>query len=170
MRIELDKLTSRVNEFVHCYEPNDFELDDEDVCIIEPLEIIGRVVKSELQVKVEGKFNTTAEVLCSRCLSKVSVKLCNEFDILYVPESTNDVGDTLELDEDDLTLSVLDGNVIDVDELAIEQIYLALPSRVLCKEDCLGLCPKCGKNKNVENCSCDKEDVDTRWAALKELL
>lgn len=170
MRIELDKLTSRVHEFVQCYEPSDFEFEDEDICIKEPLEIKGRVVKSELQVRVEGTLNTAAQISCNRCLSKVSVKLKNEFDVLYVPESTNDIADTLELNEDDLTLSILDGNVIDIDELAVEQVYLALPSRVLCKDDCLGLCPKCGKNKNNESCTCDEEEVDTRWAALKDLL
>ena len=59
--------------------------------------------------------------------------------------------------------------VVDLDELVNEEVSLSLPNKILCKEDCKGLCPKCGANLNVKQCNC-KKDVDPRMAALLQLL
>ena len=56
-----------------------------------------------------------------------------------------------------------------LDPLVTEDIFLSLPTKILCSEDCKGLCPKCGVNLNLGKCSCKKE-IDPRLAALKELL
>ena len=62
------------------------------------------------------------------------------------------------------------GYDLDVDELVYSEILVNWPLRVLCKEDCKGLCSVCGANKNVENCSCLDYDVDVRLAKLRELF
>ena len=59
---------------------------------------------------------------------------------------------------------------LDLDEPVTTDILLELPSKHLCKEDCKGLCPKCGKNLNTGDCGCDKRDIDPRLEALKSLL
>ena len=89
------------------------------------------------------------------------------FELLYVPPLGT--GDEHELGEDDLSLGFYQDGVIDVDDLAREQIELALPMARLCTEECRGLCPECGANLNLVDCACSKEQVDIRWAALKEL-
>jgi uncharacterized protein len=58
---------------------------------------------------------------------------------------------------------------LDLTELAREQILLNLPSQVFCREDCQGLCQKCGANLNLIDCSCEESEVDPRWAALRNL-
>jgi len=50
-----------------------------------------------------------------------------------------------------------------------EQVFLSLPARSLCGEDCKGLCPRCGKNLNSESCNCDAAPADPRWSALSDL-
>jgi uncharacterized protein len=168
MRIELDKLVSRESSFAHEYEPDEFELEDE-VRLAKTLKIEGTLHKSDTQVELKGKIKTVAEVACDRCLSKVIVPVESEFDALYVPETFYRDASNHELNEEEMNVATFDGQTIDVDELAHEQFYLALPDRNLCKEDCLGLCPKCAINKNTESCSCEEKEIDPRWAALKDL-
>jgi len=68
-----------------------------------------------------------------------------------------------------MSVSVFDGEAIDVDEIVKEQIVLAVPTRMLCREDCKGICPECGADRNKGDCNCATNDIDPRWAALKDL-
>ena len=80
---------------------------------------------------------------------------------ILVPQLENDV------DYDDYI--VVESGVLDLDELIQEEIQLFLPSKILCTEDCKGICQKCGANLNVNECNC-KPDVDPRMSALLQLL
>ena len=62
------------------------------------------------------------------------------------------------------------GYSLDLDDLIMNDILLELPTKLLCRDDCMGLCPECGKNLNDGTCSCRKETVDPRLAVLKQLL
>jgi uncharacterized protein len=68
-----------------------------------------------------------------------------------------------------LEIAILESNNIDVAELVREQILLNLPEQVFCAEDCKGLCPQCGANRNLIDCKCEEKEIDPRWAALKNL-
>lgn len=168
MRIELDNLVSRESSFAREYKSDEFELED-DVRLAEPLKINGMLYKSDTQVELKGSIKTVAEVACDRCLTKVIVPVESEFDALYVPETFYKDASNHELNDEELNVATFDGQTIAIDELAREQFYLALPDRNLCKEDCLGLCPKCAVNKNTTSCSCEEKEIDPRWAALKDL-
>ena len=74
-----------------------------------------------------------------------------------------------ELTEAEMSVSVFDGDAIDVDEIVKEQVLLAVPTRMLCREDCKGICPECGTDRNTGDCNCVANDIDPRWAALKNL-
>jgi uncharacterized protein len=74
-----------------------------------------------------------------------------------------------DLSQDDLLIAVHDGTVLDLDALVQEQLLLAVPSHLLCRVDCRGLCPYCGGNRNETECSCTAAQTDPRWAALKSL-
>jgi len=74
-----------------------------------------------------------------------------------------------EVAEEDLDTSVYRDDQIDLNEVLREQFYLALPMKPLCREDCAGLCPQCGTNRNTGTCSCATEDVDPRLAPLRGL-
>ena len=99
----------------------------------------------------------------------MTVPIAASFDLDYVPASEYEAERLAELEADDLAVSVFDGEVIDIDELLREQVILALPSRALCREDCKGLCPVCGIDKNLKDCECESHPVDPRWTALNGL-
>jgi uncharacterized protein len=166
MRIELDKLEKAGNQFAHRYEPEEIVLDEEHVRLTESPEITGRVETSGREVHLLGKINARAEVDCARCLKTISVPVNAEFDVAYVPAEDYASSTAAELQEEDLSLSVFDGETIDLDELVREQLLLALPARALCGDDCKGLCPKCGVNRNADSCDCASAEIDPRWAGL----
>src|SRR4051812_6814294 len=170
MRIELDKLEQPDNRFAHVYEPDEIVLDEEHARLTSPPEVSGRMNRSGHEVRLRGKINTTAEVDCDRCLKSVSVPVETEFDVTYVPAEDYTSSDAAELQETDLSLSVFDGETIDIDELVREQVLLALPARALCGEECQGLCPVCGADRNVQPCDCQSKEIDPRWAALKAVM
>ncbi len=170
MKIELDKLAGRESNFIKKFEPEEISLDDEDVRINKPVEIECVIKRSEARVNLRGRIKAGVKVPCDRCLIDVDVDIDNEFDVDFVSGSIYDAANALELNEDDLNLSVLDTDAVDVEEFAREQLYLALPSHIICKTDCLGLCDKCRANRNIKNCECDKTEIDPRWAGLKDLL
>ena len=170
MRIELDRLQETGDKFAHVYEPEELVLDDEHTRLTEPPEVIGRMSRSGHEVRLKGKITARAEVDCDRCLKAVTLPVETEFDVTYVPEEDYRESEAAELREDDLSLSVFDGETIDVDELVREQLLLALPARALCGEECKGLCPTCGADRNTAACDCETKEVDPRWAALKATL
>jgi len=169
MRIELEKLDKGIGQFDHVFAPGELSLEDEQARLPGAVEVRGRITRKDGQVKVSGSVATEVELDCDRCLRALKVPLAADFDVEYVPVSSYAAEPAAELGDDDLTVSVFDGEVIDIDDLAREQIILALPSRTLCREDCQGLCPVCGIDKNLKGCECESQPGDPRWAALNNL-
>jgi uncharacterized protein len=167
VRIELDKLEEQSGRFAHTYRADELVLDDEHVRLVEPPQITGRIRRSGHEVRLEGQITARAEVDCDRCLKQVTVPIETSFDVTYVPASDYVERDAAELQEEDLGVSVYEDEVIDMDELVREQVLLTLPTRALCTEDCKGLCPVCGTNRNESPCECEPKEVDPRWGALK---
>lgn len=106
---------------------------------------------------------------CDRCLADIPLELQIPFDLIYVPEDfgTSQSNET-ELHNRDLDLAVYENDQINLDDLVLEQLELSLPSRILCREDCRGLCSQCGADLNLEQCRCEKP-IDPRWQALAYL-
>ena len=113
-------------------------------------------------------LNLVADVLyktsCARCLAPIS----KSKEIVFTKTVVSEDMEVQNEDNDDYIFSK-DG-YIDVDEALIEQIMLELPLRHLCKEDCKGLCPKCGTDLNFGKCNCDTHEPDPRFDVLRKLL
>jgi uncharacterized protein len=169
MRIELDKLGKNGSAFAHAYQPEELAIDEEGVRLVRPPALKARIDRDGDQVRLKGSITAEAEVECDRCLKPIRIPVDAEFDVGYVPVTDYSADETPELHEEDLNVSVFDEEMIDIDDLAREQVLLAMPLRSLCREDCKGLCPVCGINKNVQACQCESTEVDPRWAALKDL-
>jgi uncharacterized protein len=170
MQIELASLEGSENKFVHLYEPGELVLNDERVRLIESPEVSGRIIRPGRGVKVNGRISGCVEVECDRCLKLIRMPIATEFKLEYVTTEEYQTFHAAELREEELTLSVFDGEVIDIDEMVREQVLLAVPSHVLCQTNCKGFCPVCGVDKNLVDCSCEVSGIDLRWAALKELV
>jgi uncharacterized protein len=169
MRIELENLEGGKSEFAHVYQPEDINPVDERISLTEPATVTGKVRLTGNEVFVNGHVETRARVECDRCLQPVETPVDADFELEYITGSEYESGNVAELTEAEMSVAVFDGKVIDVDEIVKEQVVLAVPTRMLCREDCKGICPECGTDRNTGDCSCTTEDIDPRWAALKNL-
>jgi len=169
MRIELENLEGGKSDFAHVYQPEDLNPVDERIQITEPATVTGKVRLSGNEIFVNGHVETRAQVECDRCLKPVSLPVSADFALEYISGEEYESSAAAELTEAEMSVSVFDGEAIDVDEIVKEQILLAVPTRMLCREDCKGICPECGTDLNSGQCTCVKDDIDPRWAALKNL-
>ena len=169
MRIELDRLEEQSGKFRQVYEIDELLLDDEEVRLVEPAKIQGRARRVGTEVELRGRLHARIEVPCGRCLNPVEVPISTEFNERFVRAVSWAADEQHELHEEDLNLAVFDGEGIELDDLAREEILLAVPDSVLCRQDCQGLCPTCGTDRNQGDCQCETNEVDSRWQKLKEL-
>jgi uncharacterized protein len=117
-------------------------------------------------VLVTGRLVARVPQPCGRCLEPLTVTVRPEVDARFVP-SRRGHGEEMELGADDLETDVYDDGIIDLNALVETETTLVLPMKPLCREDCRGLCPICGGNRNLTACRCEVRLVDPRWAPLK---
>jgi uncharacterized protein len=170
MRIELESLESGRGVFAHRYSPGELVLQDDRVKLLEPPAISGKTRQNGRRVHVGGRVTAVAQVECDRCLKLVDLPIDSHFKLEYVTAEDYQEQQAVELTDEDLDLSVFDGEVIDIDELVTEELLLAVPDQVLCSDGCKGMCAVCGVNKNTTACGCETQEADPRWAELKKLV
>lgn len=168
MRLELEKL-GKDPSFAHRYAPDELPLDEQDLRLAEPAGVAGRIRRQGDEVQVSGTLTTTVETPCVRCLKPVLIPIKAEFFERFVTAVSWREEEQHELASEDLNLSVFDGETIALDELVREEIELAIPGQVFCREDCKGLCPVCGVDWNLKTCECGAQEIDSRWEKLKDL-
>ncbi len=169
MRIEVDRIEEPGGKFAQAYEADSLPLDDQDVRLTAPAEVRGRISRSGKEVELRGHLDSRAEAPCSRCLKPVELPIHAEFAERFVPAVSWREEEQHELQEEDLNLAVFDGEAIEIDDLVREEILLAIPAQVLCSDDCKGLCPDCGIDRNTGSCQCGELHRDERWQKLKNL-
>jgi uncharacterized protein len=118
-------------------------------------------------VHVHGHLQATIPQTCGRCLESFPAKVNAPVDVTLQPRPAT--GDTVELGVDDLDVDFYENDVLDLDRVVETETTLALPMKPLCRDDCRGLCPACGGNRNVVQCSCADRAPDPRLAALRDL-
>lgn len=126
-----------------------------------PVKVRARLQSFAGSVLVEAELDFSVTMPCDRCCDLVTREFSPRFSHTVVRELVS--GE----DED---LIVAPEERLDLDGLLTEDILLDMPSKFLCKPDCKGLCPVCGKNRNREDCSCQRQEGDPRLAALRQLL
>ena len=149
--------------------PGEIDLDHEFVRLTGDIAVKGEIAKHIAQTDVRGEIATKIEIDCTRCLQPVAQDLKIPFDVSFITPEYDATARETELNRSELETAVFEGDELDVNELVREQILLNLPEQTFCKEDCKGLCPKCGQNRNLTDCKCEENEIDPRWAALKEL-
>lgn len=169
MRIELENLKGGKGDFARVYQPDDLNPVDERVQLAGPASVKGKVRLSGNKVFVNGHVDARAAVECDRCLQPVELPVSADFTLDYITGTDYESSPVAELTEAEMSVSVFDGRSIDVDEIVKEQILLAVPIRMLCRDDCKGICPECGIDRNTGECQCVTDDIDPRWAALRNL-
>ncbi|HEV8169869.1 MAG TPA: DUF177 domain-containing protein [Pyrinomonadaceae bacterium] len=169
MRIELENLEGGKGDFAHVYNPDELNPVDEGVKLTAPATVNGRIRLGGNEVFVNGHVDTRTQVECDRCLKTIELPVNADFELEYITGTEYESSEVAELTEAEMSVSVFDGHALDVDEIVKEQILLAVPTRMLCREDCKGICPECGTDRNTGECNCETKEIDPRWAALKNL-
>lgn len=119
-------------------------------------------------IQVSGTVRATARLQCSRCLAPFSFPVAGDVDATFAPPAKLAEGEHQhELAEDELEVQPLVQGGADLRGVIAEQIHLNLPLKPLCREDCPGICPHCGRDAG--GCGCAPAAGDTRWEALKKL-
>ena len=129
------------------------------VRFLDPVKAEGKITNTEGIFEVEGTVTTRVEMLCGRCLSPVEIGVNFILNVKF--KSTGNLDDEMQK---------FSGNEIDLDEVIASGIRLSLPMKVVCREDCKGLCPICGKNLNEGSCGCDTTTIDPRFQELRSLF
>lgn len=128
----------------------------DDVHFSGTLTNIGNVL--EFKANVKGSFSA----LCARCMKELK----KEFDIDFTEMLVNSTDDISDRD----AVLLFEGHEVDLDDIIESNILVNLSLKYLCSEDCKGLCPICGADRNVTACSCGQDEIDPRLAGLKNLL
>ena len=170
MRIEIASLEGGKGAFAHAYAPGEIVPDDGRVKLLEAPAVAGGIRQKGGRVHVGGRVTARAQVECDRCLQAVELPIDSQFKLEYVTAEDYRAQQAVELTEEDLDLSVFDGEAIDIDELVTEELLLAVPDQVLCSESCKGICAVCGANRNSRECGCETREVDPRWTGLEKLV
>jgi uncharacterized protein len=124
---------------------------------------------------VRGRFEGSLDTECARCLERYAREVGQALDLFYLPRAKDDPreqAEEVELSDHEVVVGYYDGDRLDLAEVMREQIVLGLPLKPLCREDCRGRCPSCGRNRNTEPCTCPpaEEPVDPRLAPLAKLF
>jgi uncharacterized protein len=136
--------------------------------------LTGRTTKMGRQVLVQGRFSIPLTSPCKRCLNTVDLSENIELVRTFVPADQQKPAREHKGEESEGSFEpelvdeeTYQGKELDLAPAIREQILLSLPTAPLCREDCKGLCPRCGKDLNDGECGCDRAVLDPRWAALK---
>jgi uncharacterized protein len=177
MFIKIKDLELRNLEFDEAFSPGVIDL-GEGVVQTEPLKAAGRaeLIRESRgarniveDIRFVGSFSTAVQGRCDRCLDQVGQKVAEKFDLLYRPIGIDRKGDDVSISQAETEIGYYQGDGLLLEDVLKEQILLALPARQLCRNNCKGFCPQCGKNLNAESCDCVTTMPDPRWAALEDI-
>jgi len=126
-----------------------------------------RDVVADIRVRAhyDGKF----EVPCARCVEPVNYELNSDFDLLFRPVGADGEAAEHSITTSETEIGYYQGGSLELEDVLREQVLLSLPAKTLCRQDCKGLCPRCGINLNTETCTCGDIKSDPRWTALSDL-
>lgn len=169
MKLDITSLLNgRCKSFDFSYEisadEERFPSPPEGVTPVSNLAVNGRITDSGSCLSLSVKASMEYEALCDRCADKIhsTVEITLDRIIAGAGVISNTDGDEYVIEEN---------GIIDIDLDLYEEIMLSFPSQLLCRDDCAGICAKCGCNFNYESCDCaEQKEIDPRWQVLAKLL
>lgn len=147
------------------------EFASDEVCFDRPIRLSLRAIRVADLLEVYGNVETDVRLVCGRCLSQFTYSLSAHFDMTYsreLPTVEDEEGREIELSADDMGITLFEGDEIDCTNDVQEQVLLALPAHPLCSDECRGICPQCGIDRNRADCACAPKVFNSKFAALKD--
>ena len=131
-----------------------------------PMKVVGEITNTAGYMRMALNMSVNYQAECARCLKPLTGSFSLDLEKTVAPRNllTN-------LDEDRLDdYAIIDDGFLDMDEPLLEQLEMEFPVRFLCREDCLGLCQRCGHDLNSGDCGCSAKEFDPRLEPLRKLL
>ncbi len=169
MKIRLDKIGAEPFRWRETVEIPAGDLERAEVLELSAIQWSGQVRVDSPGFRLEAALIYSQTVACDRCLTPIVQDVESEIGLLVIADAPQPTEEEVELTTEDLEILFLEGEELDAQRILVEQLQLNVPMRTLCKEDCRGLCPRCGANRNLESCTCEVSEVDPRWEALRGL-
>jgi uncharacterized protein len=166
MHIFIGRLAAGNTKQVQREDATALGIEEQEYRFTEPISAQFTMEKIGPQIICRGLISTSVEMECSRCLEPVEMGIAEGMTLLLrfsTAAQTDQIGEEVKIIEPD-------ADQVDVTEEVRQTVLLAIPGKPLCREDCLGLCPYCGKNLNMGSCHCQREIADPRWSGLAKFL
>ena len=163
-KIKQEKSSSKQFEFF--LEKSQLLTEEAKIIFKTPMKVDIMVLATSEGIAVDGVVSGSAYIECHRCLEQFSI----DMDILISEKIIKNNSSYYLIDDEEQQLSNIKNAKIDLGPIIEQAIYLSLPMKLLCKQDCLGLCAKCGCNLNVQKCACEKDDLDPRLSVLQQVF
>ena len=144
------------------------QIDREPLLEVSPVRLAGEVSRIEKGFSFDARMDYSGKLECSRCLAPYPFDHSEDFSLVLRKRPALG-SDEIALRSEELDEFFYDDPVISVEPIAEERIQMAVPMKPLCREDCRGLCPECGQDRNLTACGCVVETGDPRWEALRVL-
>lgn len=162
MKLELIEILSNSGAVREFEGDAEFDRDDlpDGVAFNEPVHIKGRAENIGGQVEISARVTARLDTVCARCMKEISEDVDFGFSERIAGKDSQE--------DDDVIL--LEGSEVDVADLALNNFITISPMKYLCKEDCKGLCPRCGADRNQTDCGCENDAVDPRFDVLNDLF
>ena len=171
MFLNVQELELRKVHFSQSFAPGQVDLLDERLRQRGPLKVEGTAELAGAlgEIRVMGHITANFETECDRCLSPMEIPIDGDFNLLYRPELEEDLVDEREIRGAESEIGFYEGPGIELIDVVREQILLWSPMHPVCREDCRGICPICGQDRNQNLCGCHQDKIDERWSALKNI-
>ena len=164
IRINVAEIKKRIvgsKTFAYELMPDELDITDTDLKVTAPIQLEGVVENAGDVILLKADVKTEIERTCGRCLKVFTEPLAAQVVEKFYPAGAENIENDAFIYESDL---------LDITEPVRESLLLAVPLQSLCREDCRGLCPVCGADRNEGDCGCDATTVDPRLAALKQFI
>lgn len=172
MKVRVDQIKDKVLDLSADEEVVDYPtlaaLQESGQCaFVAPLRLHLSVAREYDHIRAQGRVETRARLVCSRCLTEYETDIVSSFTIFYIRSAGVSQDEEVELAEQDLISVAFEGDEIDFADEIAEQVLMEIPYKPLCREECKGLCPNCGADLNTTECGCSRTEANLKFGALK---
>lgn len=169
MQIWLDQVREEPFDWEETKSVSPEVLERPELIALGPVWWKGRVNFADPGYYLRARLSYEQTLSCNRCLKPIVERVEPDVELVILVEDNPGAAGEHELQERELGVLYLDGEVLETDPILLEQLQLNIPMKPLCQADCKGLCAVCGTDLNTGACSCEERTPDPRWAALAAL-
>lgn len=170
MFLDVSKLEIGTTRIERDYDASEIPFDYRDYSLAKRWFFVADVTRNAKdEISIHGQIRGGLQVFCDRCLEPFEFEIEPRFEVYLLPAGTISTASEEELAREQLDENYYRDPRISLADLMSEQIILNVPLKLLCRENCLGLCPTCGTNLNLNPCHCEQGGNDPRLKLLQEI-